>query len=258
MNGPYRGNEAFGRGQCGDSKTLPDHEDPQQPSNAPPSRPGRWNPPRRSRLDVGLYFGRITVFPLEVRLKRILLLVVVLAAIATACSETDAAETATTEPTPSTTTTTAAPTTTVPATTTTVPATTTTVPATTTTVADSGGIIPGEDADVDAVVLTYEIVFSSETGYEEKAPYIDDPEGLEQTVADYQETGESMGGVALAPKAVTIDGDTADVTYDLLFGGTPTYPDLSGDAVLIDETWKITREMFCAMMASARVGCPEA
>jgi len=205
------------------------------------------------------------VFPLEVRLKRILLLVVVLAAIATACSETDAAETATTEPTPSTTTTTAAPTTTVPATTTTVPATTTTVPATTTTVpattttvADSGGIIPGEDADVDAVVLTYEIVFSSETSYEEKAPYIDDPEGLEQTVADYQETGESMGGVALAPKAVTIDGDTADVTYDLLFGGTPTYPDLSGDAVRIDETWKITREMFCAMMASARVGCPEA
>jgi hypothetical protein len=191
------------------------------------------------------------VFPLEVRLKRILLLVVVLAAIATACSETDAAETAATEPTPSTTTTTAAPTTTT-------AAPTTTVPATTTTVADSGGIIPGEDADVDAVVLTYEIVFSSETGYEEKAPYIDDPEGLEQTVADYQETGESMGGVALAPKSVTIDGDTADVTYDLLFGGTPTYPDLSGDAVLIDETWKITRDMFCAMMASARVGCPEA
>ena len=183
------------------------------------------------------------MFPLEVRLKRILLLVVVLAAIATACSETDAAETATTEPTPSTTTTTAAPTTTVPA---------------TTTVADSGGILPGEDADVDAVVLTYEIVFSSETGYEEKAPYIDDPEGLEQTVADYQETGESMGGVALAPTSVTIDGDTADVTYDLLFGGTPTYPDLSGDAVLIDETWKITRDMFCAMMASARGSCPEA
>ncbi len=106
--------------------------------------------------------------------------------------------------------------------------------------------------------MAYEIVFSSETGYEEKAPYIDDPAGLEQTVADYQETGESMGGVALVPTSVTINGDTADVTYDLLFGGTPTYPDLSGDAVLLDDTWKITREMFCAMMASARVGCPEA
>jgi hypothetical protein len=177
-----------------------------------------------------------------------MLLLVVLAVIVTACSESDAAQTTTMAP--ATTTTTVAPATT---TTTVAPATTTT-----TTAADAGGITPGEDADVDAVVLTYQIVFSSETGYEEKAPYIDDPVGLEQTVADYQETGESMGGVALAPKSVTINGDTADVTYDLLFGGTPTYPDLSGDAVLLDDTWKITREMFCAMMASARVGCPEA
>jgi hypothetical protein len=195
-----------------------------------------------------------------------MLLLVVLAVIVTACSESDAAQTTTMAP--ATTTTTVAPATTTttvaPATTTTTvaPATTTTTVApattTTTTAADAGGITPGEDADVDAVVLTYQIVFSSETGYEEKAPYIDDPVGLEQTVADYQETGESMGGVALAPKSVTINGDTADVTYDLLFGGTPTYPDLSGDAVLLDDTWKITREMFCAMMASARVGCPEA
>lgn len=177
-------------------------------------------------------------------MKRRMLLLVILAVIVTACSESDAAETDTTAA-PSSTTTTVAPT-------------TTTAPATTTTVAGDGGIVPGEDADVDAVVLTYQIVFSSETDYDEKAPYIDDPEGLEQTVADYQETGESMGGVELAPTSVTINGETADVTYDLLFGGTPTYPDLTGDAVLIDDTWKITRTMFCAMMASARVGCPEA
>lgn len=170
-----------------------------------------------------------------------MLLFIVLAVIATACSASDAAETTTTTGAPATTTTA-----------------TTAASETTTTSLDAGGIVPGEDADVDAVVSTYQIVFSSETEYEEKAPYIEDPAGLEQTVADYQETGESMGGVALAPTSVTINGDTADVTYDLLFGGTPTYPDLTGDAVLVDETWKITREMFCAMMASARVGCPEA
>ncbi len=179
-------------------------------------------------------------------MKRTMLLLIALAVIAAACSASDATET----------TTTAGPTTTsAPATTTTA---TTAAPQTTTTAGEAGGIIPGEDADVDAVVLTYQIVFSSETGYDEKAPYLEDPAGLEQTVADYQETGESMGGVALAPTAVTINGETADVTYDLLFGGTPTYPDLAGDAVLVDDTWKITREMFCAMMASARVGCPEA
>ncbi len=190
-------------------------------------------------------------------MKRTLLLLVILAVIVTACSDSDAAETATTAAPSSTTTTVAPTTTTVAPTTTTVPTPTTTATATTTTVADAGGIVPGEDADVDAVVLTYEIVFSSETGYEEKAPYIEDPEGLEETVAEYQVTGESMGGVELAPTSVTINGDTADVTYDLLFGGTPTYPDLAGGAVLRDGTWKITRAMFCKMMASARVGCPE-
>lgn len=177
-------------------------------------------------------------------MKRRMLLLVILAVIVTACSESDAAETDTTAV--------------LFLMIITVAPTTMTAPATTTTVAGDGGIVPGEDADVDAVVLTYQIVFSSETDYDEKAPYIDDPEGLEQTVADYQETGESMGGVELAPTSVTINGETADVTYDLLFGGTPTYPDLTGDAVLIDDTWKITRTMFCAMMASARVGCPEA
>ena len=131
--------------------------------------------------------------------------------------------------------------------------TTTAAPATTTT---AGGIVAGEDPDVDAVVLTYQIVFSSATTYEEKAPYLVDPTGLEETVTQYGETGKSMGGVELAPNAVTIDGDVAEVQYDFLIGGTPTYPDLSGDAVLLDGVWKVTREMFCGIMTSARVGCP--
>jgi hypothetical protein len=105
-------------------------------------------------------------------------------------------------------------------------------------------------------VLAYEIVFSSTTTYEEKVPYLVDPTGLEETVAQYQSTGEAMGGIELAATSVTIDGEVADVQYDLLFGGTPTYPDLTGDAVLDDDVWKVTREMFCGMMTSARVGCP--
>ncbi len=184
-------------------------------------------------------------------MKRTVFLLVVLAVVAAGCSGSDGSETTTTSA--PTTTSTGGPTTTMARTTTT----TTTPPATTTTASGSGGIVPGEDADVDAVALAYEIVFSSETTYEEKAPYIVDPGGLEETVAEYQETGESMGGVELAPTSITIHGDTADVIYDLLFGGTPMYPDLTGDAVLNEATWKITREMFCAMMASARVGCPE-
>ena len=132
--------------------------------------------------------------------------------------------------------------------------TTTTVQATTTTSALATST-PSNDDD-EAIATLYEIVFSSDTTYEEKASLIDDPSGLEETVAKYTKTGESMGGVDLAATSITVIGDTAEVTYDLLFGGNPTYPDLTGNSIRVNGTWVVTRELFCSVMASARVGCP--
>lgn len=138
--------------------------------------------------------------------------------------------------------------------TTTTQATTTTEPTTTT---EGGDIVPGEDPDVDAIVAAYQVVFDSSTSYEEKARYLTEPDGLEETVAKYAETGESFGGVTLEPTSVVVSGDEAAVVYDFLFGGVPSYQGLEGDAVRADGDWKVTREMFCAIMGSARVGCPE-
>lgn len=184
------------------------------------------------------------------------MLVSIVALVATACgesSEPDAVASSTSTQAP--TTTTEAPTTTTePLTTTLPPTTTTAAPTTSTTAAEP--IVPGEDPDVDAIVLAFQIAFDSVSGYEEKATYIDDPSGLEETVEKYLATGESMGGIAVEPTAVTIDGDAAEVTYDLLFGGNPTYPGLTGRAVKTADGWKIERSMFCSLMSSARVGCP--
>ncbi|MDH3296186.1 MAG: hypothetical protein OER95_17850 [Acidimicrobiia bacterium] len=183
--------------------------------------------------------------------RRAWIVILALTLVAAACGGDEAADAgdAATDTTVATTTTTVAPTTT---TTTTAPTTTTT----TTTVAEAGGIVAGEDPEVDAVVLAYTIALDSVSTYEEKAPYIEDPSGLEETVAEYLKTGASMGGIGVLPTAVAIDGDTAVVTYDLLFGGNPTYPDLTGDAVKTTDGWKITRAGFCSLMSSARVGCP--
>lgn len=151
-------------------------------------------------------------------------------------------------------------TTTAPATTTTTqpPTTTTTVAPTTTTSTTEApaGIVPGEDPDVDAVVLAYQVAFDAESTYEEKAVFIDDPTDLEETVAKYLETGASVGGITVAVSAVTLNGDSADVVYDLLFAGNPTYPDLSGTAVSTPDGWKVPRTVFCSLMSAARVGCP--
>jgi hypothetical protein len=116
--------------------------------------------------------------------------------------------------------------------------------------------VAGEDADVDAIVTAYAVAFDSESDYAAKAPYIDDPSGLEDTVARYLTTGETMGGIDVLVTAVAVNGSEADVTYDLLFNGNPTYPDLSGSALLTDDGWKVPRGVFCSLMSSARVGCP--
>ena len=123
-------------------------------------------------------------------------------------------------------------------------------------VAAPAGIVEGQDPDVDAVVTAYRTVFDSTVPFDDKVPYLEDAESLRDTNMEYASAAETMGGIALEPVAVTIEGDRAEVTYDILFGGTVTYSDLSGDAVLSDGVWMVSRDRFCGFMASARVSCP--
>ena len=84
-----------------------------------------------------------------------------------------------------------------------------------------------------------------------------EPEGLEETVEGYQGIGTQMGGVSVQIDEITVNGDEAEIKYTLLFGGNPTYSDLTGSAVRTDAGWQISRDMFCGLMTSARVGCPD-
>jgi hypothetical protein len=118
------------------------------------------------------------------------------------------------------------------------------------------GIVAGEDADVDAIVTAYSVAFDSTSDYPIKEPFIDDPAGLEETVGKYLTTGETMGGISVVVTEVVVSGEEAAVTYDLLFNGNPTYPNLPGTAVLTADGWKVPRQVFCGLMSSARVGCP--
>ena len=183
-------------------------------------------------------------------MRRMLVLAVAIVVVVAACGDT-----ADNEPSePAETTATAAPATTTTTTTTAAPTTTTAAPTTTTSAAAT--IVPGEDSEVDAVVLAYTVAFDSTSDYAAKAPYIEDPSGLEETVVGYLDIGETMGGVGVVVTSVTIEGEEAQVGYDLLFNDNPTYPNLSGTAVLTEEGWKVPRDVFCGLMQSARVGCP--
>ena len=101
------------------------------------------------------------------------------------------------------------------------------------------------------------IVFDSEADFADKVPHLEDAAQLESTVTAYAETGASFGGVSLEPTAVSIEGDVATVTYNVLFGGSAAYSDLSGEMQLVDGVWVVSRDTFCGFMSSARTPCQD-
>lgn len=114
----------------------------------------------------------------------------------------------------------------------------------------------GDGAAEEAVELAYLTVFDSEVPFDEKLPFLEDAEQLRSTFESFADTAERFGGISLEPTSVVVDGDEAEVTYDVLFGGSAAYTDMSGDAVLREGVWMVTRARFCAFMSSARVSCP--
>jgi iron complex transport system substrate-binding protein len=111
----------------------------------------------------------------------------------------------------------------------------------------------GEEA---AASDAWSLVFDSTVGFDEKAAHVEDAEALKATIEAYTVAGDAMGGITLVPTAVTVTGDTASVTYDVMFGETAAYTALNGVISLVDGTWVVSRSEFCTFMGSARNPCP--
>lgn len=99
------------------------------------------------------------------------------------------------------------------------------------------------------------LVFDSNVEFADKAPHLEDAESLESSNAAYAATGQGLGGVSLEPTAVEVNGDDATVTYDVLFGGTAAYTDLTGEIQRVNGIWTVSREVYCGFLASARTPC---
>lgn len=112
------------------------------------------------------------------------------------------------------------------------------------------------EGDAAAAGATWSVVFDSNVPYADKAAHIEDAAALQATIEAYTSAGEAMGGITLTPTDVVVDGDTATITYDVLFGDAVAYSAMEGSISLIDGTWVIGRDEFCGFMASARNACP--
>lgn len=119
----------------------------------------------------------------------------------------------------------------------------------------------GEGSDTNAAALegdastAWATVFDSTVAFDEKAAFLEDADELGDVVVAYEAAGSSFGGISLVPTAVVVDGDTAEVTYDVNFGENTAYSDQVGSLTFTDGVWTVSRDEFCSFMASARVDC---
>jgi len=121
---------------------------------------------------------------------------------------------------------------------------------------DGGGSgIDTSDPEQVAAAEAWTTVFDSSVPAGDKAPHLEDPAAVADTLAAYAATGDAMQGITLAATDVAVDGETATVTYDILFAGTPTYEDQTGEVVNVDGAWTVTTDQFCSFMATARTPC---
>lgn len=110
-------------------------------------------------------------------------------------------------------------------------------------------------AEARAAMAAWAVVFDSAAAFADKAAHLEDAANLEASNAAYAATGEGMGGISLVPTAAAADGDTAIITYNVLFGQSVAYSDLSGEINRVDGTWVVSRATHCGFLASARTPC---
>lgn len=111
------------------------------------------------------------------------------------------------------------------------------------------------DPNAVAAMEAFAVVYDSAAAWADKASHLEDAANLETSNEGYRQAGDGVGGIALEPTGVTIDGDTATVTYDVLFGKSSAYQDLTRTITLIDSTWVVSRADYCDFLSSARAPC---
>jgi iron complex transport system substrate-binding protein len=107
----------------------------------------------------------------------------------------------------------------------------------------------GEAGDVVATV------FDSSVPFEDKAALIEGGEAHRADHDGYVAAADAVGGITVEATDVAPDGDTATITYRVLFGGNEAYSGLTMDVTRVDDAWVVPTDAFCGFLASARTPC---
>jgi hypothetical protein len=113
-------------------------------------------------------------------------------------------------------------------------------------------------ADTDAAGEAVSTVFDSSVPFDEKVALVQDGEAHRAAHDGYVAAAQAVGGITVEPTGVTPSGDTATVTYRVLFGGNQAYDGLTMDVAKVGDAWVVPTEAFCGFLQAARVTCTQA
>jgi hypothetical protein len=119
----------------------------------------------------------------------------------------------------------------------------------------AGGDASADEEAAGAAVAT---VFDSSVPYDDKLALVEGGEAHRADHEAYVGAADAVGGITVEPTDVAVDGDTATITYRVLFGGNEAYADLTMDVSRVDGEWVVPTTTFCDFLSSARTPCAAA
>ncbi|MEV6203814.1 hypothetical protein AB0M64_28150 [Streptomyces sp. NPDC051771] len=108
------------------------------------------------------------------------------------------------------------------------------------------------------ITRNWEAFFDADTPAAERVKLLENGAEMEDVLAAFAGNPQAAAIGAKVTDVAFTSASGADVTYDLLVGGTPQLPDSRGTAVLQDDTWKVSVKTLCGLVQLSGVtveGC---
>lgn len=121
---------------------------------------------------------------------------------------------------------------------------------------------PGEGEPADPAAAEAEITknwtafFDPKTSTAEKMELLENGAEMQPVLAAFAGNENAAVTSAKVTGVEFTSATEANVTYDLLVGGSPALPDSQGTSILIDDTWKVSVKTLCGLVELSGVTVP--
>ncbi|PPJ36910.1 hypothetical protein C5E45_16825 [Nocardia nova] len=106
----------------------------------------------------------------------------------------------------------------------------------------------GAQTVTQAVSRNFERFFDGSTSADQKIALLENGPAFAAVIKAQADSPMAESASAKVTNVASISTDHADVTFDVLFNGTPALSGQQGGAVQIEGTWKVTAATFCALL----------